>query len=244
MRNLLLAPVLASFVLSSAPADACGPYMQEPTIFKLSTHHRGTQVTGLVTRTFVLTGAIDQAQADQMSWQRLGVMSFDLARFATAPDLATPMDVTLIGPGGTKVVSSKRRGFLEGGFEERKPSSALEIEGLGAHRFTFALKGRHANAKWIAVGDNQAASSADLAWVKKHGVKPVSPEYVYVAKLAGTELELVSVLAENTGVVTLVRSGNHDLYTRFDGSSPGAFQLNGQRYVLASLDGAVTAVWL
>lgn len=251
MRNLLLAPVLASFALTSftAPADACGPYVQEPKIFKLTTHHVESHTRlsqsgkQSASTTFALIGSIDAEQAKQLPWQRLAPHSYDYSAMAPASDLATPMTVTLIGPTGTTVVSSKRRAFLEHTFVESKPSTALELA-VPKGEFTFALAGRHEDAKWIALGDQKIALKSDLAWVAKQGVTPIDPQYVHVAKLAGTNLETVSVLAGNgAGMITLVRSGK-DLYTRFDGMPVGALTFEGQRFVLMQLEGVVTAQWL
>lgn len=242
MRNLLLAPVLASFVLSSAPAEACGPYTPEPTLFKLSTHavRSGTRLVTTTTRTFVLTDTIDRAQADRLAWQPLAPGTYDYARMALAPDLAQPIDLTLIGPGGTKVVSSKRRAFLDRTFAELQPSSALEVE-VERGKFAFAIAGRHARAKWISL-DDRGTTAADLAWVEKQGVTVIDPQYVQVAKLAGTHLVTISVLTKD-GMVTMVRSG-HALYAQFAGTTRGAVEVDGQRFAVAMVDNAVTAIWL
>lgn len=244
MRNVLLAPVLASLVLSSTPADACGPYVPEPTIFQLSSHltRTGVDLASRSTRTFVLTGKIDRARAARLAWQTLAPRSYDHARVALDVDLARPMEVTLIGPAGTKVVSSKRRAFLDQTFVQQGPSSALEID-VEPNKYRFAIKGRHERARWIALDDGIATTTADLAWVKKQGVTPIDPQYVYVGKLAGTQLETISVLAEGSGMVTLVRSG-HALYAQLEGSPRGAVEVAGQRYLVAVADGRVTSVWL
>ncbi len=239
MRNLLLAPVLASLAIATVrPADACGPYVREPKVFRLSSHY--VQTLGQpATRTFALVDAA--ANTEQLAWTRLAPNTYDYARMSRMSDLATPMAVTLIGPSGTRVITSKQRAVLDHTFETRKPMTALALD-LPEGKWSFALEGRHEGAAWIGLED-KTASAADLAWVLARNITPLDPQYVHVGKLAGTQLDTVTVLSKSAGMITFVRSAG-DVIAQFEGSVVGAVTIKGQRFVLASSTDGVSPIWI
>jgi hypothetical protein len=205
-------------------------------VLQLSGHYLGASRAH---RTFALIGGAENTE--KLAWTRLAPGTYDYARMAKASDLEYAMEVTLIGPSGTQVVSSKKRAILDHTFVSRKPMTALQLE-VPKGQWSFALQGRHANAKWMELENEKVAGKADLAWVKAKGLTPLDPAYVHVGKLAGTELETVTVLAKE-GMVTIVRSGN-DVFAQFEGSAVGGLKVNGQQFVLASSTDGVTPVWI
>jgi len=237
MRTMLLAPVLASLAIATVrPADACGPYVRQPEVFQLSSHH--TAVGPTLTLTFALVGVA--ANTEQLAWTRLAPDTYDYARMARMADLATPMAVTLIGPSGTRVITSKQQAVLDHTFESRKPMTALALE-VPKGKWTFALEGRHEGAQWIELENETVAGATDLAWVKAMGITPLDPAYVRVGKLA--ELDTVTVLSKTAGMITFVRSAG-SVIAQFDGSAVGAVMIKGERFVLASSTDGVSTIWI
>src|SRR3954471_13211566 len=104
MRNALalLVPVLASF--AAQPADACGPYGYTPRLMRVTTHFADGG-----TRAFVIT---NEQVSDNQAWVRLAPMTYDYAAVVDVANPETAIDVTLVGPKGTKVVSSRERVYL------------------------------------------------------------------------------------------------------------------------------------
>jgi hypothetical protein len=237
MRSMLLAPVLATFALSTIqPADACGPYGRSPRLLQISSHY----VDG-ATRTFVLTN--EGVPERDLAWVRLAPMTYDYASLADAPDPTRAIDFTLIGPSGTRVVSSREKVYLSHTFLARKPAVAMEIS-ASKSRFSIAMAGKHADASWIELGTERRGQLADLEWVKARGMTPLLPEHVSVSKLAGTDLEMVRVLPKSGELTTFVRRGN-DVDAQFEGTALGGVTTGGQRFVIASKHGeAPTAIWL
>jgi len=195
MRTLLLASVSA-LVANLSTADACGSYVPTPRVLQLAQPYAPGEPT------FVLTGEVPTGK---VAWTRLAPHSYDSTEVADAPDLAQPMEITLLGPAGAKVVSSKHRSFIQHSFERYSASAALEIEAKRGE-FAIALAGRHAGAVWLAAEREHDGTRADRAWAIAAGAKPLSNTNVYVSKIHGSNLELVSVI-DNDGVLTIVRSG-------------------------------------
>src|SRR5687767_8051115 len=99
MRTLLLASLTITALQN--PADACGPYVVEPTVFQLANG-------------FALLN--QEAEQGEHTWRRLRPHSYDNTQIANTTPLETPMTITLVGPSGTKVVSSKVRALIKSGF--------------------------------------------------------------------------------------------------------------------------------
>lgn len=227
MRNALLAlPVLAS-LFAIKPADACGPYGFRPSLMHLSTHYADGG-----TRTFVLT---NQTVSNDQPWVRLAPMTYDSASIVDVDNSEHAANITLIGPKGAKVVSTKERVYLARTFLSRAPSVAWEIRAPRGE-FAIAMSGQHTDAEWITLGEERRGGSADIAWVKAKGLTPMYPEYVTVHKLAGTDFETVTVLPKTGEIITFVRRGDA-IYTSFEGSAMGGLSVNGERYVVGSKHG-------
>lgn len=238
MRTLLIAPVLASFALTTVrPADACGPYMREPTLMRISGHR-----TESGNRVFAITSEAMPA-IDHDKWVRLAPRTYDYAAVADAPNLARAIDMTLIGPSGTRVVSSRERVYLSQTFVSHGPNVAMEIR-VPSGKFSIAIAGKHDKASWIELATERRGDAKDIAWVEAQGIEPLSDQYVYVTRLQGTAFEAVTVFPRGGGMTTLVRS-NGTLYSQFEGSVMGGIEMNGQHYAVASKHGeAVRAIAL
>lgn len=221
MRNALalLLPVLAS--LAARPADACGPYGFTPRLMRVSTHFADGG-----TRAFVIT---HEQVADNQPWVLLAPRSYDNASVVDVANPETPIDVTLVGPAGTKIVSSRERVYLSRTFVSRAPSVAFEIRAQRGE-FAIAMGGRHSDATWIKFVDERDATAADLAWVKARGV---TADRAYVKKLDGTELEAVTVIPTSGEMVTFMRRGAL-VYGQFEGAVMGGIEATGDRFVVAA----------
>jgi hypothetical protein len=147
MRTLLIA-ALAISTFSSPAAEACGDYRFRPRVFLLSSHGVKT-TTGWQTRTFAVLG--NDAPADA-KWRALAPRTYDHSRIANAPALEHDVQLTLVGPGGTRIVTSRSRWFLDSAWRFGKPSIVVEVS-TGDKQLTIALAGRHADAVWIAHDD-------------------------------------------------------------------------------------------
>jgi hypothetical protein len=217
MRTLLLASLTIATLQN--PADACGPYVVEPTVFQLA-------------RGYAL---LNEEPTETPVWRRLAPDSYDSTQIADATPLATPRTITLVGPSGTKVVTGTQRAFFKSGFTRTsKATVALAIPNGGS--YSVALAGAHANAKWIALDTEVRGSKAELDWVSARGVTPYrgyGAPMVYLHKLKNTTYDTVTVFAKEGGMVTFVRSGGHEV-ARFDGDIVGGVTVRGQAFAISS----------
>ncbi len=223
MRNALLALVVLTSVRVES-AEACGPYSFAPKLMRVTTHFADGG-----TRAFVIT---NQKVADDQPWVQLAPMTYDYASVVDVENPETAIDLTLVGPAGTKLVSSRERVYLSRTFVSRSPSVAFEIRAPKGE-FAIAMAGKHTDAEWIKLGDERRAKAEDIAWVKAKGLTPMHPEYVSVHKLEGTDFEAVTVLPKVGEIITFVRRGDV-VYTQFEGSALGGLSASGERYVVAA----------
>ncbi len=145
MRTLLLALALASSTLAAPTvADACGGYgMERPTPAAL-------EVTQWKQRTFVVIASADTPAANA-SWRRLAPDTYGNTTMITAgPDTDDSRTLTLVGPSGTRVVSTKKTVFLRRG-AAGPVRQALVIEGLGERRYTVGFEGKRPDARFLSV---------------------------------------------------------------------------------------------
>ena len=224
MRTLLIAALSLSAFTPSRDADACGGYIREPRVLRLSTHHIPSFDEGAGTRSFVVLGTATPPAT--VAWRRLAPSSYDSTQIANDMVLANSVTLTLLGPAGTRVVSSTQHVFLSHTFDFRGATNALDIG--NAHGFSIAIEGVHPNATWRALEKplyRKAASSS--TWVTALGVTPASVNEIDVRRITGTPFEAVSLYAkDSTKLVTFLRHGDKNL-GRFDGSPVGTFTNNG-----------------
>lgn len=242
MRSLLLATAALTATLSSAfapsIADACGGYLERgPRVFAVDTHLAATEDTGpWHQRAFVLLGTMT-APADA-TWSQLAPGTFDSTRIADLPDPTQSTTFTLVGPSGSRVVSTSRRSLLAQTFRNQKEQIALEITVDEQSQFQIAVLGTQPDAKWISVKETKPRKST-LAWVKAQGLDAT---YVYTSLVEGTYVEIVSAYQPGqTALTSIVRMGTATLGA-YTGTAIGALDLGGKRYVLFENNALITPV--
>jgi hypothetical protein len=222
MRTLLLASLTISALQN--PADACGPYVVEPTVY------------GLVNGYAVLNQAPTGDTA--LTWRRLVPNSYDNTQIADTTRFATPITITLVGPAGNKVVSSRERAVIKWGWgpSRNTPTVALGFDRRDNEIFSVALAGSHPTAAWIALDNETRGSQADLDWVTAHGASPYrgyGQPYIAIRKLQNTPYETLTVHTAGGATVTFVRAAGQEIL-RLDGFVAGGVSLKGHTFVVKS----------
>lgn len=239
----LLASLAVTATLTSAfapsIADACGGggYGGEmlPAVFAVDDHHVTREGTDQ-RRAFILFGS--GSPSDKATWTRLWPSSFDNTRIADAPDTTRPVTMTLIGPSGTRVVSSTDRTFIADSFRSRQQQVAMEIGIDRKAEFSVAVMGAQRDAKWLGTSD-VTSTKQTLAWLKAQGVTTANAT---VTKIQGTKLRVISAYQDGApGMTSFVLDGTTTLTTAF-GNPIGAIDLGAKRYVLLEQDGVITPV--
>lgn len=235
MRNMILAALALSSLVPVRHADACGGYLIEPVVYRLSSHDvidldRTTEHR----RTFALIA--ETAPAKGLAWRQLSPMSYDMTSIADASPFAYPVTLTLVGPAGTRVVTSKKHVFLSRSWDFKGDTGAIEVSDHGD--FAIAIAGSYADVEWRALDESTPSAKqkkALAAWVKTQGVTPWSADSLYTSRVG--DVETITLFPENgTKMITLVRRGTENL-GRFDGSPLGAYKLFGTTK-LVLVDGA------
>src|SRR5512140_2069099 len=120
----LLTSLAATLALSSAfvpDAPACG-FDPRPAALRVTSHF----IPGAGTRSFVVIG--DAPTLAESAWRQLAPSSYDGTRIADLPELAAPYELTLVGPSGTRHVSTTHEVALAGDWiAGSAPHAALEI---------------------------------------------------------------------------------------------------------------------
>lgn len=230
MRTLLIAALSLSALTPSHDADACGSYVPEPRVLRLSNHQVPSFATGGRARSFVVLGTAKPTA--KLDWHRVAPSSYDWAEIANDLQRTHAVTFTLLGPQGTRVVSTKQHVFLARTFDFAEATNALEID--NARGFAIALEGVHPKATWRAL-EHETYRKANVAWVTALGVTPSGS--VDVRRIPGTKFEAVSLYEKGSAKrVTFVKHGDENL-GRYEGSPLGVFANDGiMQLVLA--DGA------
>lgn len=240
MRNILIAALAVSSIPGLDNADACG--FVPPHVMLLSSHSGHVHGTAWGTRTFAVLG---EAVPADVRWQPLVPGTYDSSQIANERLLDKPRVLTLVGPAGTRVVSTAQQAVLSPAWGFRTPSTVLEVDtgAKSSERFAVALDGSHPKATWTALETVQT-SSADVAWVAAHGVKPRDAAHVIVHRVPGADADAITVMADDSvEMTTLVRRGDQ-LVERLDGSAFGSLREHGQSYVIAVHDSAIAMAWI
>jgi hypothetical protein len=196
-------------------ADACGR-MEAPHMFAVSQHYNH--------HTFVV---LDEAAPADAKWRQLWPDSYDYTRIADAPALDAPMELTLLGPSGTRVVTTTKRVYLEDSFGDRTPHVALEVDVDDEEQFDVAIAGRARRASWRAIEQAPDAQNDGAAWLATHGRQDV--RLAYLATIAGTTTQIVTWF--DNGAHFAVRNGDADLGDH-DGVVIGELDMYGQRLLV------------
>jgi hypothetical protein len=243
MRSSLLASVAVTATLTTAfapsIADACGGYMPDPrpAVFAVDDHNVHREGTDRWDRrAFVVLGATT-APADA-TWKQLAPRTFDGTQLADVPDPDQSTTFTLIGPSGTQVVSSNRLAVLKQTFGNRVEHSAMEVGIDQQSQFRIAVLGVQPDTKWIETTAGTPTRNT-LTWVRKQGM---DTEYVYIAKIKGTSIQVISAHGKNDiGLTSFVVVDGESRGT-FVGSPIGGLDLGGKRYVLLEREGLITPI--
>lgn len=231
MRSMMLAAVLAlfSFVVSQPVADACGGYTgpQAPMLYLVSQPHG--------THTFVLLGG--EVDESQHAWRRLEMPSYDRTAVADAPDFATPIELTLLGPSGGKQVTTRTQILVKDGFQAKgKPTTAARVPNGG--NFRVAAFGHSTDLVWRDLHAT-GLDAASTRWAQDLGI---APSIASVMRDGDAEM-LRYYDAKRQVAETAVRVGTQSLGT-FSGSPIGTLTADGIRYAAFVEDGRVTTVSL
>jgi hypothetical protein len=193
----LLTTLAAALALSTSltatttrSADACGGRYEPPAprMLLVSSHgiHHGPRWS---TRAFAVLETGVELGANP-KWQPLAPMTYDATRILPLSRLAKPMELTLVGSSGTRVVKTDKQHALSQdfhiGFDQTR--AALELPVKRNERFTIALAGRVDDAKWFELAFQQGTAAEDW-WLAQQGYENV--ESVSVQPIAGTELQVV-----------------------------------------------------
>jgi hypothetical protein len=218
MRSLMLAATLAVTSLVAQPdADACGGSYgpQAPVLFLVSGHHG--------THNFVLLN--QDVDVTAHAWRILNTDSYDRTSVAAAPVLATPVQLTLLGERGTKVVRTRSQILVQEGLSvDRKPTVALQVP--TNESFMVATFGNHTDYTWEPIEHVESGLESE-AWARSRGLAPET-----VSMNRAGETELLSYWNPKTNAYeTQVKHRGWSLGTRA-GHAIGAITANGIRYAV------------
>jgi len=191
--------------------------MPEPTVFRLSSHYTNTG-----SRLFVL---LNESAPEGLEWTRLAPMSYDGTEIADAFQFTSPVTMTLVGPSGTRVVSSTKHVFLSKSWDFDKASGALEVDAGDKESFSIALSGSHAKAEWKEL--RTTPSERVERWVAQQGIELLDKSAIYASWVQGTYVQTITVFDKAGKMRTLVRMGNKLMQT-LDGNVLGAVTVDGQ----------------
>ena len=242
MRSTLLASLAVTATLTSALApsiaEACGGYMGDPmpAVFAVDDHTVHRLGSRSNRRSFVVLAATT-APANA-TWALLAPRSYDSTQIADAPDPKQSTTFTLVGPSGSRVVSSNRLALLKQSFRTVNEHSAIEIDVAEQARFQIAVLGVQRDAKWIP-SSGVATTEDTLAWVRNQGL---DTSYVYVSRIEGTKIQVISAHQPNDIGLTSFVVVDGESRGAFIGSPIGGLELGGKRYVLLEREGLITPV--
>ncbi|MBA3504042.1 MAG: hypothetical protein M4D80_41455 [Myxococcota bacterium] len=235
MRTLTLQiAALSLFLLAlHRNAEACGSYVPEPRVLRLSTHQLPSFDKNVAARSFAVF-ANAKAPA-KLVWQQLVPMSYDLTQIANDMALANPVTLTLLGPSGTRVVSSKKHVFLARTFDFNEAANAIDIG--NASGFSIALEGAHPDATWSTLEHVGYRKTNLDTWVTALGASPSQGGSIHLSRVKGTPFETVSLyVKDSVKMVTFLKHGDRNL-GRFEGTPIGTFTNKGVTQ-LVLVDGA------
>jgi hypothetical protein len=185
MRSLLALTALIALT-SPSPARACG-WDPEPHLLAVSSHYVGRGGH----RAFVV---LDEGAPDDIGWKLLAPGTYDGTKIANAPAFDAPIEVTVVGPSGRRVIRSERRVYLWQPWRgDGKPHAAIEIPLERGDDFTVALAGAYSadELAWHAIQMRDGADVRDAtAWLASRKLTP--GRNVAVGAVAGTDLEIVT----------------------------------------------------
>ncbi|MBA3451865.1 MAG: hypothetical protein H0T42_02070, partial [Deltaproteobacteria bacterium] len=146
MRSILIASLALTATLTSAfapsIADACGGYMPDPTpaVFAIDEHRMRVPGTYQWQRRAFVALRNVTAGAD-VTWTRLSPQSYVATQIALQKELPRSTTFTLVGPSGSRVVSTNRSALLSQTFRNPKAHEALEVSVDEGSHYRVAVVG-------------------------------------------------------------------------------------------------------
>jgi len=219
---LLIAAVAGLASLMPTPnAEACGGYgefLPTPTVMVVSSHAaRANPSAGFRQRSFVVFG--QEAAAAKLSWRRLAEHSYDSTEIAAMKRFATPVELTLVGATGTRIVKTSRQVALRGSWQFDGAKLGVEVD--GAHDRQFAISGADESTSWIGLQPTE-----DGGWKQR---------------VPGTDATTALVTASDRGPMTVISVGGFEK-RRVAGYATGAIEWGGEKFVLIENRGAITPI--
>lgn len=223
MRTLLLAIAFTSAALCLPPppsADACGDYAMSPRVYTIATYRGVGEDGAAILRTFVLLWETEAPQG--LAWSRVAPRSYHTTMVAHAAFLDQPMELTLVGPSGSRTVQLRKQVFIAPSPTAGRPWIALEVALQPREQYKLAIAGGEL-AAWRPFA-SAALRERDLAWLAAQGIRPETPAYASASRISGTDLELLFARPANESAVTTVRRAGQ-LVAQFRGEQTptGAF---------------------
>lgn len=233
----LLTSVLAATLTTAAAAPqiaaACGDYARidrAPRMLKVSSHRLFADHAQKQRAFVVFEQAFDGGDA---TWNLLAPGTFDNTRLVKLPALAAPLQVTLVGPSGVRVVESDKQVALADAFDlgwgEKR--IAVEIPVADKDRFAVAIVGRAKDARWHDAGHREAPASARW-WLGKRGTP--TPDFIALRPLHGTGAEAIEFSQAGEPQFVIRRGGAE--VGNAQGSVLGAVTANGRTFVLYTVN--------
>jgi hypothetical protein len=143
MRSILLAAVLAASLVTHVQiADACGAVEWEPTAHLIATPMIAPEKAVSFA---LLYDQLDAKRAKRLTFTRLDRMSFDSTKTAPGHRLHDAVQLTLLGPSGTKLVTIRDTTWVDLAFDHEEAREAVQ---LPAGEFIIALDGHYKDAAW------------------------------------------------------------------------------------------------
>lgn len=229
MRSLILAAALAVTSLTAPPtAEACGgDYANPPApvLYLVYSDSAGAH-------TFVLLN--QPVDEEPHTWRRVAPKSHNLTRVAEAPALSAPVDLTLVGPAGTKVVSTRTKMLVEPARGiDRTPSVALRVP---RGNYAVAAFGAHADYAWEPLVPVGAGPELDT-WSRQVQLPP--------EELSLTRAGATTMLTYHDPKTNAYRTEiKHHGWTFGGGTGRalGVLTANGDRYAVIAYGKALTVV--
>ena len=221
LLNAFLASVLAGATLAPQISDACcGPYAYNPAprMLMVSSHSAQAKGNKWTNRSFVVLEQSFDAQANG-EWIQLAPMSFDRAQVMALPALETPMELTLVGPAGTRTVKAKKQFALTGDFKIGHQQKRLVLElDTPASSFAIALVGK-VDAKWTELDFQDGKTS-----------------------IKGTDMQIVEEYRDGYTSVTVRQNGRDIAYG--SGDAIGVVEVKGRTFLVTNSRGYLGTVQL
>jgi hypothetical protein len=233
LATTFLVALVASTQIAAPIAHACGGGYgpPEPAMFLVAEHHD---------RVFVLLGGT-VPERETVAWKGVE-MSYDRTQVAKAPALAGAMDLTLVGPRRARTMATKNQVFITPVFESRSAMTALEIFPRADEAIWLAIEGKHVTT-WHDL-ESVTPGLETIAWAQNPGFSPpLDPRFVYVDKVKGSDLELISAFGAKDGTrTTYVRTAGGKPWGGYRGTPHGVVTVDGVRYLVLVNNGIVSPV--